>query len=169
MSKFVDRPSPEPVGGGEESVWQYPRPPRLERTTARIEVVLGEATIARTSDAWRVLETSHPPNYYLPRTAFVAGSIAPSGGASFCEFKGRASYWTLIGGDVEVPDAAWSYEQPSTAFASITGHLAVYAGRVDACFVDGERVIPQPGGFYGGWITAAIKGPFKGVDGSRGW
>jgi uncharacterized protein (DUF427 family) len=169
MSHFAPRPVPEPVAPGEESAWEYPRPPRLERATALLEIVLGGTTIAATRDGWRVLETSHPPNYYLPRDAFAPSSVEPAGGASFCEFKGRASYWTLRGGGVTVPDAAWSYEEPSAAFAPIAGHLAVYADRVDACFVDGERVTPQPGGFYGGWITAAVKGPFKGVQGSRGW
>ena len=162
-------PSPDPAGPGEESVWEYPRPPRLERTHARIEVVLGGQVIASTADAWRVLETSHPPNYYLPREAFAAGSVLPAPGGSRCEWKGPATYWTLRGGDRVADSAAWSYEHPTPGFSPIAGHLAVYAGRVDACRVEGEVVVPQPGGFYGGWITESIKGPFKGASGTLGW
>jgi uncharacterized protein (DUF427 family) len=134
-----------------------------------LEVVLGGVVIASTTDGWRVLETSHPPNYYLPRDAFIPGSILTAGGGSLCEWKGAATFWSLCGGERVAAPAAWSYEHPTPGFAAITGHLAVYAGRVDACRVDGEIVTPQPGGFYGGWITAAVKGPFKGVPGSFGW
>jgi uncharacterized protein (DUF427 family) len=162
-------PIPDPIAPGEESVWAYPRPPRLERTPARIEIVLGGIVIASTADAWRVLETSHPPNYYLPRDAFLADSTLAAPGGSRCEWKGPATYWTLHGGDRVAESAGWSYERPTAAFAAITGHLAVYAGAMDACRVDGEVVTPQPGGFYGGWITASVKGPFKGTPGSLGW
>jgi uncharacterized protein (DUF427 family) len=162
-------PIPDPLGPGEESVWDYPRPPRLERVPVRIEIVLGGVLIASTSDAWRVLETSHPPNYYLPRDAFEPDSIVAAPGGSFCEWKGPATYWTLRGGGRVAEAAAWSYERPTSGFDAIAGHLAVYAGRVDECRVDGEVVSPQPGGFYGGWITRSIKGPFKGIPGSLGW
>ena len=162
-------PVPESVLDGEESVWSYPRPPRLEPTSARVEVVLGGETIAITNAAWRVLETSHPPSYYLPRAAFVAGSAAPAAGISHCEWKGAATYWTLRGGGREALGGAWSFEQPSVAFVAIRGYLSVYPDRVDECRVDGERVVPQPGEFYGGWITSAIKGPFKGLPGTMGW
>jgi uncharacterized protein (DUF427 family) len=163
------RPGPDPIGPGEESVWDYPRPPRLERISAWIEVVLGGRVIASTTDAWRVLETSHPPNYYLPRSAFVADSIVPAPGDSYCEWKGAATYWTLQSSGRIAKCAAWSYERPTVGFEPITGHLALYAAHVDECRVDGEVVVAQPGGFYGGWITASIKGPFKGVPHSSGW
>jgi uncharacterized protein (DUF427 family) len=166
---LVPRPVPNPIGPGQESVWDYPRPPRLERTSARLEVVLGGTLIASTTQGWRVLETSHPPNYYLPRGAFVAGSIEPATGSSYCEWKGVATYWTLRHGDHVAPRAAWSYEAPDPAFALIRGHLALYPALVDECRVDGEVVRAQPGGFYGGWITDAIAGPFKGDPGTQGW
>jgi uncharacterized protein (DUF427 family) len=132
-------------------------------------VVLGGVTIAETRNAFRVLETSHPPNYYIPPNDVLADAINRGKGSSFCEFKGRATYWTARGGDKIVTEAAWSYEQPSEAFAPIKDHLAFYAGRMDACYVDDELVTPQPGGYYGGWITSRVVGPFKGGPGSRGW
>jgi uncharacterized protein (DUF427 family) len=166
---FSSRPAPDPTGVDQESVWDYPRPPRLEAVTARLTVVLGGETIADTTRGYRVLETSHPPNYYLPPGDVRDGVLERTEGTSFCEWKGRAHYYTVRGGDVVAPDAAWAYDAPSDAFAPIRGFVAFYAGRMDACFVDGERVEPQPGGFYGGWITSAVAGPFKGGPGSRGW
>jgi uncharacterized protein (DUF427 family) len=166
---FSTRPEPEPVGPGQESAWEYPRPPRLEATTAHLVVVLGGVTIADTTRAYRVLETSHPPNYYFPPDDVAAGALVPSTGGSFCEWKGRAHYFTVRGGDRVEADAAWAYAAPSTAFAPLRDHVAFYAGRMDACYVDDELVIPQPGGFYGGWITSGVVGPFKGGPGSRGW
>ncbi|MGH8985767.1 MAG: DUF427 domain-containing protein [Acidimicrobiia bacterium] len=154
---------------GQESVWDYPRPPCLERVDATLAVVLGGETVAETTRGLRVLETSHPPNYYLPLDDILPDVLEVTEGRSFCEFKGRAHYFTVrAGGRVEA-DAAWGYDRPSPAFANLAGHVAFYAGRMDACFVDGERVTPQPGGFYGGWITATVVGPFKGGPGSRGW
>lgn len=167
--QFSTRPDPDPVGPGQESAWAYPRPPRLEPVTARITVVLGGVTVADTSRAFRVLETSHPPNYYLPPDDIVAGALERSAHGSFCEWKGRAHYFTVRAGARLESDAAWAYESPSPAFAAIKDHVAFYAGRMGACTVDGEVVTPQPGGFYGGWITAAVVGPFKGGPGSRGW
>jgi uncharacterized protein (DUF427 family) len=166
---FSTRPEPEPVGVGQESAWDYPRPPRLEPVTARLTVVLGDVTVADTTRGFRVLETSHPPNYYFPPDDVLTGALDPTGGASFCEWKGRARYFTVRGGDRVEPEAAWGYETPSPAFAAIAHHVAFYAGRMDACTVDGEVVTPQPGGFYGGWITSTVVGPFKGGPGSRGW
>ncbi len=163
------RPIPLPVGPGQESVWDYPRPPRLEPVTARIRVVLGGVTIADTAAAYRVLETSHPPSYYLPPDAFLTGALVPAAGSSFCEWKGRAVYFDLIGGTKRAERAAWAYPKPTGSFASIAGYVALYAGRVDACFVGDEQVAPQPGAFYGGWITGNIVGPFKGIPGSNGW
>jgi uncharacterized protein (DUF427 family) len=163
------RPDPDPVGPGQESVWDYPRPPRLEPVTARLRVLLGGETIADTTSGYRVLETSHPPNYYFPARDIVAGALERAKGASFCEWKGRAHYFTVRGGDREVTEGAWGYDRPSDAFAPIAGHVAFYAGRMDACFVGDDQVVAQPGGFYGGWITANVVGPFKGGPGTRGW
>jgi uncharacterized protein (DUF427 family) len=166
---FSTRPVPDPTGPGQESVWEYPRPPRLEPVTARLVVVLGGETIADTTHAYRVLETSHPPNYYFPPGDVRTGALEPAKGASFCEWKGRASYFTVRGGSEVAHEAAWGYDTPSEAFAPIAGYVAFYAGRMDACYVDDELVVAQPGGFYGGWITANVVGPFKGGPGSRGW
>lgn len=154
---------------GQESVWDYPRPPRLERTERHVQVWLGGVQIADTRSSYRVLETSHPPGYYLPRDAFLPGVLLPAAGSSVCEWKGRASYWTLTAGGMSVPKAAWSYEHPTPEFEPIAGHVALYAGRVDRVTLDGVEVTPQPGEFYGGWITPEIVGPFKGIEGSWGW
>jgi len=163
------RPRRDPPGPGQESVWDYPRPPRLELIRSRLTVVLGAETIADTTAAYRVLETSHPPNYYFPPDDVLDGALERAPGASFCEWKGRAHYFTVRGGGRVVHEGAWGYDQPSEPFAAIRGYVAFYAGRMDACFVDGERVVPQPGDFYGGWITRSGAGPFKGGPGSRGW
>ena len=152
-----------------ESVADYPRPPRLEPSPRRIRIILGGAVIAETAAAFRVLETFHPPSWYLPPDAFAAGALVPAPGQSFCEWKGLARYWTLVGGGRREERAGWSYPAPSPGFAAIRDHVAVYAGRMEACFVDDERVVPQPGGFYGGWITAELVGPFKGGPGTLGW
>lgn len=167
--RFSTRPRPEPVGPGQESAWDYPRPPRLEPVTARLRVVLGGITIAETTRGHRVLETSHPPNYYFPLDDVLPGALVPAGGSSFCEWKGRARYYDVVGGGLVAERAAWAYDEPSAAFAPIATHVAFYAGPMDACFVADERVIPQAGGFYGGWITSNVVGPFKGDPGTRGW
>jgi len=156
-------------GPGYESVWDYPRPPRLEPVSKRLRVVFAGETIADTSDGFRVLETSHPPVYYIPMKDIRREFLQREAGCSVCEWKGEASYWTVVAGGRKSPKAAWSYEVPTPAFGAIKGCLAFYAGRVDACFVDDCQVIPQPGGFYGGWITPEVVGPFKGEPGSAGW
>jgi uncharacterized protein (DUF427 family) len=163
------RPQPEKPGPDQESVWDYPRPPRLERFEGRITIELGGEVIASTQGAWRVLETSHPPTYYLPRTAFVEGVLRDAPGSSWCEWKGQARYFDLVTADRAAPKAAWTYPDPTPGFEPIANAVAVMAGQVDRCTVDGETVIPQPGGFYGGWITSAVVGPFKGGPGSAGW
>ena len=165
----MSRPQPEKPGPGQESVWDYPRPPRLETSTDSIQVVLGGVTIADTTRSWRVLETSHPPTYYLPREAFVDGALREADGSSFCEWKGEASYFDLLGGDRVAARAAWTYLRPTGGFGDIAGTIALMAAQVDECRVNGEVVTPQPGGFYGGWITSAVVGPFKGIPGSWGW
>jgi uncharacterized protein (DUF427 family) len=163
------RPEPLPVGPGQESVWDYPRPPRLEPAPARLQVVIGGVTIAETTRGYRVLETSHPPNYYFPPDDVASNALLRQDGASFCEWKGRAHYFTVRGGERVERLAAWCYERPSEPFAPIAGYVAFYPGRMDACFVDGELVVAQPGDFYGGWITSRVVGPFKGGPGSRAW
>lgn len=152
-----------------ESVWDYPRPPRVEPSPARIRIELAGETIVDTTEARRVLETSHPPVYYVPFSAVKPGVLTPHGRSTFCEFKGRAQYWTAAAGDVRVEAAAWSYPEPSPEFETLIDHVAFYPSRVDACFVDDERVKAQEGDFYGGWITSNIKGPFKGGPGTWGW
>jgi uncharacterized protein (DUF427 family) len=154
---------------GQESVWDYPRPPRLERVTMRLCVMFAGETIADTTAGYRVLETSHPPVYYIPPADIAAQFLEPAPGASWCEFKGDARYWSLSVGARRSDKAAWSYATPSRGFEAIAGHLAFYASRVDACRVGDERVQAQEGDFYGGWITAGIVGPFKGGPGTRGW
>lgn len=163
------RPVPDPVAPGQESVWDYPRPPALVASDELVVVVLGGVEICETRTSWRVLETSHPPTYYLPRKAFLPGSLVPAHGASFCEWKGEASYLDLVGGGAVAPRAAWYYPQPSSRYGALRDHVALYPGQVDRCLVDGELVEAQPGGFYGGWITSTVVGPFKGGPGSNGW
>ncbi|MBW4552463.1 MAG: DUF427 domain-containing protein [Aphanocapsa sp. GSE-SYN-MK-11-07L] len=160
------RIAPQP---GQESVWDYPRPPRLEPTRKRLQIVFNGEAIADTTQGYRVLETSHPPVYYIPPADIRPEFLQPSSRHSFCEFKGSATYWTVQVGAKTATDVAWSYDAPTGDFAPIQGYLAFYADRMDECYVDGERVIPQPGNFYGGWITADIVGPFKGGPGSWGW
>lgn len=156
-------------GPGQESVWDYPRPPRVEASTERIRIFLGGELILDTTDSLRVLETSHPPGYYLPRSAFVPGALQPAPGSSFCEYKGHAEYLTVHGGGLAAERAAWSYPHMAAAYAELAGRVAVYPGRMDHCDVDGEQVRTQEGGFYGGWITNRVVGPFKGGLGTFGW
>ena len=166
---MASRPVPEPIAPGQESVWDYPRPPALRASDERILILLGGLEICETSTSYRVLETSHPPTYYLPRAAFLPGSLRPAGGSSWCEWKGQAAYLDVLGGAKVAARAAWYYPSPTPAFAALVNHVAVYAGAMDEVVVDGERVVPQPGGFYGGWITSTVAGPFKGVPGSQDW
>ena len=163
------RPMPEPAGPGQESVWDYPRPPAVRVCTRHIQVVLGGQPVCDTRRSWQVLETSHPPTYYLPRADFAAGVLQPGSGSSYCEWKGPARYLDLVAGGRTAQRAAWYYPSPAPGFEELTDHVAVYAGLTDGCFVDGVPVTPQPGGFYGGWITPELTGPFKGVPGSTGW
>lgn len=163
------RPVPDPVAIGQESVWDYPRPPRVERVDSRVTIRLGGELIVDTDDVVRVLETSHPPVYYLPMAAFAEGALMPTAGGSYCEFKGAARYFDVRGGDASAHRAAWNYPEPSPGFELLADRVAVYARPMDACEVDGEVVVPQPGGFYGGWVTSWVAGPFKGIPGSMGW
>lgn len=165
----MNGPQRDSLRPGQESVWDYPRPPALRWCDQRVRVVLGGETICDAPGAWQVLETSHPPTYYLPPDAFVEGALTPTAGSSLCEWKGEAQYFDLHGGGRTVERAAWAYPSPSPRFQHIAGHIALYAQAVDACFVGGEQVTPQPGGFYGGWVTSDVAGPFKGMPGSIGW
>jgi uncharacterized protein (DUF427 family) len=162
-------PKPDRTGPGQESVWDYPRPPRLETFAGSITIELGGRTIASTDRAWRVLETSHPPTYYLPPAAFEVGALREATGSSWCEWKGAATYYDLVTAARVAERAGWTYLDPTPGFEPITGAIAVMAAQVDRCTVNGEQVEPQPGGFYGGWITSWVKGPFKGIPGSMGW
>ncbi|TFC96849.1 MULTISPECIES: DUF427 domain-containing protein [Cryobacterium] len=156
-------------GPGQESVWDYPRPPLVEKSSDRVVVTIGGVVIADTIDTVRVLETSHPPVYYLPRAAFRAGSLEPAPGRSYCEFKGEASYLSVVAPGRIEKSAAWYYAAPTRGFEELVERIALYPGRMDRCTVNGERVEPQPGDFYGGWITSRVVGPFKGAPGSLGW
>jgi len=156
-------------GPGQESVWDYPRPPRLEKVGAHLRVLFEHRTIADTTSACHVLETSHPPVYYIPPGDVAQQYLATAPGSSWCEFKGVATYWSLEINDRRSANAAWIYRAPSPGFAGIAGYFAFYASRVDECWVDDERVQSQQGDFYGGWITSRIVGPFKGGAGTRGW
>ena len=165
----MPRPKPDRPLAGQESVWSYPRPPRLERTPRRIRAIAGGAVLADSTSAWRVLETSHPPTYYVPRDDVRMDLLQGAEGDSFCEWKGRAVYYDAHVEGRVVEKVAWSYPQPTRTFEPIRDHLAFYLPALDQGFVDDEPASPQPGGFYGGWITEDLAGPFKGEPGSWGW
>lgn len=157
-------------GPGQESVWDYPRPPRVEAVSRRLRVAFNDVVIADTVQGLRVLETSHPPTYYLPQADMRMDLLKPVPEyRTYCEFKGSAVYWNLQVEERESQKAAWSYPDPLPGFEAIRDYLAFYPGRVDACFVDDEPVQAQTGDFYGGWISANIIGPFKGGAGTFGW
>lgn len=155
-------------GPGEESVWDYPRPPAISQDSRTIEVKWMEKTIALTTESVRVLETASPPTFYLPPKDLKTEFITKAPGSSYCEWKGRATYWNItVHGNV-LEKAAWSYEDPTPPFRSIAGYFSFYPGKLE-CYVDNIRVEPQPGGFYGGWMTPEIVGPVKGEGGTGGW
>jgi uncharacterized protein (DUF427 family) len=155
----------EVPGPGQESVWDYPRPPRVEPVRQRIRITLGGRVVAETTDAVRLLETSHPPVYYLPRSAFAEGVLTPAEGSSVCEYKGQARYLSVGSAN----RAAWFYPEPNPGFEALRDRVAVYPSAMDSCEVGDELVTPQEGDFYGGWITSAVVGPFKGAPGTWGW
>ena len=152
-----------------ESVWDYPRPPRLEPSSEHVVVTHGGVVVADSTSSLRMLETSHPPTYYVPIGAFAPGVLQPAEGASWCEWKGKADYFDLVVGDEVLPGIAWTYRVPTKGYEALVDHIALYPGRVDRCTVDDEVVEPQPGNFYGGWITSRVTGPFKGSPGTSGW
>lgn len=171
------RPVPDLPRPGQESVWDYPRPPRLEHSGRRIRVTVARAdgtalVVADTTAAMRVLETSHPPTWYIPAGAVDAALLVPAPGASWCEWKGRARYVSVVDpadGAVLAAAAGWVYDEPTPPYGDLAGAVAFYPGRVGSASVDGEPVRPQPGGFYGGWVTDGTAGPVKGAGGSAGW
>ena len=162
-------PEPDPVGPGQESVWAYPRPAIAEPCAARVVIEHRGVIVAETRASVRTLETSHPPSYYIPVADIAPGVLRRAEGSSFCEWKGAAAYWDVVIGDTVLPRVGWSYPSPTRGFVSLRDHVAFYAGPFDRCSVNGVTVTPQAGGFYGGWITPDLAGPFKGVPGSMGW
>lgn len=160
---------PEKPGPGQESVWDYPRPPRVESEPRLVKIDFNGVTIVETDNALRVLETSHPPNIYVPFADLAADVLTPSTERTVCEWKGAAEYWDIRVGDRVAPAAAWSYPAPRRGFEALTDHLSFYPQLMDSCYLGGELVTPQPGGFYGGWITSDVVGPFKGGAQTWGW
>lgn len=163
------RPIPIPPQPGQESVWDYPRPARAEATTKALRVVCQGIVLAATQRGQRVLETSHPPTYYFPPEDVQQAYLLPNGRRGWCEWKGGYEYYDVQIGEVQIPNAAWRMVQVTPGFEALQGYFSFFAGLMDACFVEDERVIPQAGNFYGGWITSDIVGPFKGEPGTWGW
>ena len=166
---MADRMMQDVPDFSQESVWEYPRPPRLEETTRHIQIVVNEEIIVDSRRAKRVLETSHPPVYYIPPDEIRMEVLRPVAGSSWCEWKGQASYYDVVVGDRVIPRAAWYYLEPSPSYEGIRSYVAFYPSKMDQCTVNGEQVVAQDGDFYGGWITSDIVGPFKGGPGTRGW
>ncbi|MDP9188368.1 MAG: DUF427 domain-containing protein [Actinomycetota bacterium] len=153
-----------------ESVWDYPRPPRVEPEARRVRVEHGGETLADSTRALRVLETASPPTIYIPREDVRTELLSEAPGEhTVCEWKGRAQYLHAEAGGERAASAAWHYPDPRDDFAQLSGHIAFYAGRVDACYLGDEHVRPQGGGFYGGWVSDEIEGPYKGEPGTEGW
>jgi uncharacterized protein (DUF427 family) len=167
----MQHPPRELPGPGQESVWDYPRPPALRTGSQHVRIVTASGRVlADTTAALQLLETSHPPSYYIPPRDVDLSMLAPSGApATSCEFKGRASYFDLVEGARVERAVGWSYPSPTAAFQPIADHLTFYADRVGLCTVDGVAVVAQPGAFYGGWITPWVAGPFKGPPGTMWW
>jgi uncharacterized protein (DUF427 family) len=161
-------PFAEPPAPGQESVWDYPRPPALVPDAREVIVRVSGVEIVRTRRALRLLETASPPTFYLPFADARRDAFVPASGASFCEWKGAARYWTIVAGGVRLERAAWSYDTPAAPYELLRDHVAVYATHAE-CLVNGERARPQDGGFYGGWVTSELVGPWKGGPGTGGW
>ena len=166
----MDKPTnPSDSNQGQESVWDYPRPPLVEPVGRPVRVLFNNVLVADSQAALRVLETSHPPTIYIPPDDVRGELLRPETGRSFCEFKGLAQYWSLAVGARQSLRAAWSYPDPAPGYEGLRDHLSFYPSRVEACFIGDERVAAQEGDFYGGWITSALVGPFKGGPGTLGW
>jgi uncharacterized protein (DUF427 family) len=169
MAMTPDIMTPDPVKPGQESVWAYPRPAVAQACGCHLRIMHRGIIVAETRHGVRTLETSHPPSYYFPRDSIAVELLRTSTRTSVCEWKGRASYVHVAVGGETLHDVGWSYPAPTPAFALLADHVAFYAGPFEACHVDGELVVPQQGGFYGGWITSRVAGPFKGAPGSMFW
>ncbi|MGB7417555.1 MAG: DUF427 domain-containing protein [Erythrobacter sp.] len=167
--KQPHHPKPEAVGPDQESVWDYPRPAVAEPTRRRIQIHHRGFQLVDTTNAWRTLETSHPPTYYIPRADIAMDRLEPNSRRTLCEWKGQARYFDIVIAGHRIEAGAWTYPDPTPAFEGIRDHIAFYPNALDQCLVDGEPIIPQPGGFYGGWISQYEAGPFKGGPGSRFW
>lgn len=165
----MGHPEPDPVQPGQESVWDYPRPAICEPAQRRIQIVHRGITLVDSRAAWRTLETSHPPTYYIPQADIAMAHLVPNPRRTLCEWKGQARYFDIVFGGERIDAGAWSYPAPTASFRPIADHIAFYPDQLDACMVDGEVIAPQPGGFYGGWISRHEAGPFKGVPGSQFW
>ena len=166
MTTPIQRVAPGP---GQESVWDYPRPPRVEATTRHIQVIFNGITLADTKRALRVLETSQAPVFYIPLEDVQRQYLETSQQVTVCEWKGLANYFGVAAGGRRAADAAWTYHAPSPGYEAIRDHVAFYSQQMDQCRVDGELATPMPGGFYGGWVTRDVVGPFKGGPGTQGW
>ena len=167
--RFPYHPEPDKPGPEQESVWDYPRPAIAEPARRHIRIEHGGITLADSANAWRTLETSHPPTYYIPPQDVAMAHLEPSQHRSLCEWKGQARYFDIVIGDARIRNGAWCYSDPTPPFEPIRGYLAFYPDPLDRCLVDGEKITPQPGEFYGGWISRFEAGPFKGGPGSRFW
>lgn len=162
-------PRRQEPGPRQRSVWDFPRPPAYEQWHEHVEVTFGGQVIAASDDTWCALETSHPPTYYLPISAFVTGALRSAQGSSVCEWKGVATYFDIVAGDQVAVRGAWTYPEAAGDAGMLVDHVALYPGQMDACTVDGDPVTPQPGDFYGGWVTPRVTGPFKGEPGTLHW
>ena len=163
---FIEKEKP---GRGQESVWDYPRPPALRQCDKRVRIILDGELLVDTEAALCVLETSHPPTYYLPPADIDMRRLQEASGSSFCEWKGLASYYDVVSNNGLLMRVAWTYPEPTASFIALKDHVAFYAHVMDACYVGDEKATPQPGNFYGGWVTSAVVGPFKGEPGTMGW
>ena len=163
------RPHRDPPAPGQESVWDFPRPARIEPVASNLRVVFAGRVVAETRNGFRAIETSHPPSYYFPPDDVETALLVPASRRTLCEWKGGAVYHDLVVEGRRADEAAWCYRQPTPDFAAVAGYFAFYPGRVDACFIDGEQVSAQEGNFYGGWITRFLSGPFKGPPGTQFW
>jgi uncharacterized protein (DUF427 family) len=169
-TKKRERPANiEKIGPGQESVWDYPRPPIIEREDRRIRIEHDGCILVNSIGAYRVLETSSPPVYYMPLDDVQTQYLEPSEHTTLCEWKGIANFWSIRVDDRYVENAAWSYPEPWTGYGDIQHYIGFNAHKVDACFVGSHKVKPQPGKYYGGWITPEVVGPFKGIPGSKQW
>jgi len=162
-------PLPDAPLPGQESVWDYPRPAVMRASARHVRIVHRGVILAETRAAIETLETSHPPSYYIPVGDILPGALRPLSQRSICEWKGQARYFDVLVVGARMPAMAWCYDRPTPEFAGLVGHVAFYAAPFEGCFVDGEKVVPQPGGFYGGWVTSHVSGPFKGGPGSQFW